>query len=91
MLEEDECIKGYAGIHKDCSLGFEYVVPNYRRQNVASRLQFYIAKKMMKDNLIPYVMLSKENDVAKKLQTKLNCKFADNLFYFFAKGAYEFE
>ncbi|MEI3162539.1 MAG: hypothetical protein V8S74_03900 [Lachnospirales bacterium] len=30
VLENDKVIKGYAGIHKDCSLGFEYVAPNFR-------------------------------------------------------------
>lgn len=91
VLEENGCIKGYAGIHKDCSLGFEYVSPNYRRQHVASRLQYFIANYMFEIDLIPYVMISIENGAAKNFQAKLNCDFANNLFYFYAKGAYEFE
>ncbi len=91
VLEEDNCVKGYAGIHKDNSLGFEYVDPAHRRQNVASRLQFYIAKNMTENGLTPYVMLSKDNTAAINLQTKLKCTFANELFYFYAKGAYEFE
>ena len=91
VLEEENCLKGYAGIHKDCSLGFEYVAPNYRRQNVASRLQSYIAKQMIEKGLIPYVMISAENDIAQKLQRKWNGTFANNRFYFYAKGKYEFE
>lgn len=91
VLEDDKHIKGYAGIHKDYSLGFEYVEPNSRQQNIASRIQLYIAKYMIENNLIPYVMISVENDIAKRLQTKLESRFSKTIFYFYAKGSYEFE
>lgn len=84
-------IKGYAGIHKDCSLGFEYVSPLFRRQNIATRLQNFVANEMLKSNMTPYVMISEGNIIGKNLQNKLNSDFAKNLFYFYAKGAYELE
>lgn len=91
VWEEKGRIKGYAGMHKDCSLGFEYVAPDCRRQGVASGLQAYIANRMMAEGLQPYVMISKENETAKRLQTKLHGEFAKKLLYFYAKGAYEYE
>lgn len=91
VLDDGKGIKAYAGIHKDGSLGFEYVAPDSRRQNIASRMQLYIADQMMKNNMIPYVMISKDNEIAKKLQTKHGSTFAKKLFYFYAKGKYELE
>lgn len=91
VLADDNGIKAYAGIHKDGSLGFEYVAPNSRRQNIASRMQGFIANQMIAKDMVPYVMISVGNDIAKNLQTKLGAKFADKLFYFYAKGKYELE
>lgn len=42
VLEAEHDKKGYAGIHKDGSLGFEYVAPQARRQGVASRMQAFL-------------------------------------------------
>lgn len=58
---DGEKIKGYAGIHKDCSLGFQYVAEKYRRQRVGSRLQKYVEEYMWKNGMIPYVMISEDN------------------------------
>ncbi|MEI3162540.1 MAG: hypothetical protein V8S74_03905 [Lachnospirales bacterium] len=46
---------------------------------------------MLKNNMIPYIMVSVGNDIAKELQIKLGSKFAKKIFYFYAKGHYEFE
>lgn len=67
VLEAEQDRKGYAGIHKDGSLGFEYVASQARRQGVASRLQAFLANHMIENDLIPYVMVSVGNDVAKYL------------------------
>ena len=91
VMEDNNEIKGYVGIHKDCSLGFEYVVPKFRRQHIGSRMQFFVAEQMMKKNMLPYVMISVENDMGINLQKKLGSHFAEKLFYFFAKGEYEYE
>lgn len=90
-LDDGKEIKAYAGIHKDGSLGFEYVAPDARRQNLASRMQSFIAKQMIRNNMLPYVMISKDNEIAKKLQAKHGSVFAKKLFYFYAKGKYELE
>ena len=58
VLDEANGIKAYAGIHKDGSLGFEFVAPDARRKNLASRMQSFIANQMIKNNMIPYVMIS---------------------------------
>ena len=50
-------IKGYAGIHKDGSLGYEYVSEKFRRRHIANY--------MIENNMIPYVMISKENSLGK--------------------------
>lgn len=91
VMADGNGIKGYAGIHKDCSLGFEYVAPAFRRQNVASRMQLFIAKQMLADGMLPYVMVSVGNDVARNFQTKFGSEFASKIFYFYAKGPYELE
>lgn len=91
VLADDKDIKAYAGIHKDYSLGFEYVEPNSRRQNIASRIQCFIANYMIENGIFPYVMISVGNDIAKSLQTKLRADFASKIFYFYAKGPYELE
>lgn len=91
ILEDEKGIKGYAGIHKDCSLGFEYVAPNSRRQHAASKMQIFISKHMIKNGLIPYVMISAKNEIANKFQKKLGSDFAKTIFYFYAKGPYELE
>ena len=91
VIDDEKGIKAYAGIHKDGSLGFEYVAPNSRRQNIAGRMQSFIANQMIKNNMIPYVMISKNNEIAKKLQKKQKSAFAEKLFYFYAKGKYELE
>ena len=90
-MSDENNIKGYVGIHKDCSLGFEYVDPASRRQNVASRMQLFIAKYMLNNGMLPYVMVSVGNDIAKNFQKKLGSEFAEKLFYFYAKGPYELE
>ena len=84
-------IKGYAGIHKDGSLGYEYVSEKFRRRHVATNLQCFVANYMLKNNMIPYVMISKENALGKNLQNKLKTNFAEKLYYFFAKGDYILE
>lgn len=84
-------IKGYAGIHKDGSLGFEYVAEKYRRQHVGSRLQNFVADYMIKNNRLPYVMISEANSVGVNLQKKMGAHFADEMCYFYAKGPYELE
>lgn len=91
VCESDNIIKGYIGIHKDCSLGFEYVDPSFRRQHIATNLQNFVADYMIKNNMLPYVMISANNAAGKELQDKFGSVFAQNLFYFFAKGAYELE
>ncbi len=91
VLAHNEEIKGYAGIHKDGSLGYEYVSEKFRRQHVATNLQCFVANYMLKNGMIPYVMISKENSLGKNLQGKLKTNFAKNLFYFFAKGKYILE
>ena len=91
VLTDENEIKGYAGIHKDGSLGFEYVAPDFRRQNIGTKMQFFVAKQMIKNNMFPYVMISAENHIAMNLQTKFGAHFANKLFCFFAKGSYEFE
>lgn len=91
IMSDGNNIKGYAGIHKDCSLGFEYVDPASRRQNVASRMQLFIAKYMLNNGMLPYVMVSVGNDIAKNFQKKLGSEFVEKLFYFYAKGPYELE
>lgn len=91
VLEAEHDKKGYAGIHKDGSLGFEYVAPQARRQGVASKLQAFLTNHMIENDLIPYGMVSVENDVAKHLQIKFGSQFAEKIFYFYAKGTYEYE
>ena len=90
-LEDNGILKGYMGVHKDSSLGFQYVDPNSRRQNIATRLQTYIANQMLKNNKIPFFMVSLHNEVALNFQKKLGSTFATKLFYFYAKGPYELE
>lgn len=91
VIDGRKGIKAYVGIHKDGSLGFEYVAPDARRQNHAGRMQSFIANQMLKNNMIPYVMISKDNEIAKNLQAKHRTVFAKKLFYFYAKGKYELE
>lgn len=90
LVDGDE-IKGYAGIHKDGSLGYEYVSEKFRRQHIATNMQCFVANYMLKNNMRPYVMISKENSLGKNLQSKMKTNFAKNLFYFFAKGKYILE
>lgn len=54
-------------------------------------MQSFIANQMKKNNMIPYVMISKKMKLQKKLQTKQGSVFAKKLFYFYAKGKYELE
>lgn len=56
------------GVHKDSLLGFQYVDSNARRQNIATRLQTYIANQMIKNNRIPFFMVSLHNEVALNLK-----------------------
>ena len=79
------------GVHKDSLLGFQYVDSNARRQNIATRLQTYIANQMIKNNRIPFFMVSLHNKVVLNFQKKLGSTFATKLFYFYAKGPYELE
>ena len=54
VLDDGKEIKAYARIHKDGSLGVEYVAPDLRRQNIAIRMQLFNADQIMKNNMIPY-------------------------------------
>lgn len=45
----------------------------------------------LSDLLISYVMISRYNEIAKKLQTKHEATFAKKFFYFYAKVKYELE
>ncbi|WP_288263350.1 GNAT family N-acetyltransferase [uncultured Ruminococcus sp.] len=91
VLEDNDVLKGYMGVHKDSSLGFQYVDPNARRQNITTRLQSYVVEQVLKDNKIPFFMVSLHNEVALNFQKKLGSTFATKLFYFYAKGPYELE
>lgn len=90
-LEDNGILKGYMGVHKDSLLGFQYVDSNARRQNIATRLQTYIANQMIKNNRISFFMVSLHNEVALNFQKNLGSTFATKLFYFYAKGPYELE
>ena len=68
------------GVHKDSSLGFQYVDPNVRRQNIATRLQTYIANQMLKNNRILFFMVSLHNEVALNFQKKLAQPLPQNYF-----------
>lgn len=91
IAEAESGIKGYAGVHKDGSLGFEYVAENFRGNHIATRLQHFVAGYMLRHAMMPYVMISEHNTAGKNLQHKLGSHFAKNLFYFFAKGPYVLE
>ena len=39
VLDDGKGIRAYAGIYKDGFLGFEYVVPDSKRQNIAGRMR----------------------------------------------------
>ena len=64
-----------------------FAAVNHRLSIMYETEDFYIAE----DNMIPYVMISNDNEIAKKLQTKHGAVFAKKLFYFYAKGKYELE
>lgn len=71
-----------------------YIERTYIRsghEQLLSRMQSFIANQMIKNNMIPYVMISRDNEIAKKLQAKHGSTFAEKLFCFYAKGKYELE
>ena len=45
----------------------------------------------LSDLLISYVMISRYNEIAKKLQIKHEATFPKKFFYFYAKVKYELE
>lgn len=91
VAADGDTIKGYAGMHKDGSLGFEYVAPAFRRQGIGTRLQNFVAAHMRRNGLTPFVMISKDNEMGRQLQVRQGSRFASRLCYFFAKGPYELE
>lgn len=70
------------GVHKDSLLGFQYVDSNARRQNIATRLQTYIANQMIKNNRIPFFMVSLHNEVALNFQKEIRFNFCHKIILF---------
>ena len=66
-----------------------YAAVNKRLSILYESGDFYIAE--VSDLLISYVMISRYNEIAKKLQTKHEATFAKKFFYFYAKVKYELE
>jgi len=54
-------------------------------------MQAFLTNHMIENDLIPYGMVLVGNDVAKHLQIKFGSQFAEKIFYFYAKGVYEYE
>jgi len=60
-------------------------------REIYCRLQAFLTNHMIENDLIPYGMVLVGNDVAKHLQIKFGSQFAEKIFYFYAKGTYEYE
>lgn len=60
-------------------------------REIYCRLQAFLTNHMIENDLIPYGMVLVGNDVAKHLQIKFGSQFAEKIFYFYAKGVYEYE
>ena len=63
---------GFAGIHNDTSVGFEYIEPLFRRRGYGSEILKYISAICVKRNLIPYMHILSRNMASIKMVKNLN-------------------
>lgn len=87
VMANGQEIKGCAGIHKDGSLGFEYVAPNARRQHIASKMQAFVANKMYQNNYLPYVYGFGRKQRCRKPANKIGCCLCQKAVLFLRKRA----
>lgn len=72
---------GFVGEHLEGSIGLLYVLPEYRRQGIASALENIIIKAMKENGYIPFGQVEVENDKSYNLQQKLGFTVGDEKVY----------
>ncbi len=88
----------YAAVNKRLSILYEsgvfYIAEDNTFQpwlSIMGQIPHNMTDMELSDLLISYVMISRYNEIAKKLQTKHEATFAKKFFYFYAKVKYELE
>ena len=88
----------YAAVNKRLSILYEsgdfYIAEDNTFQpwlSIMGQIPHNMTDMELSDLLISYVMISRYNEIAKKLQTKHEATFDKKFFYFYAKVKYELE
>ena len=69
-FRHEQCM-GFAGLHEEGAIGMLKVLPEYRRQGVASALVLELTRRLMLAGRIPYTHVYPTNEVSMALQEKL--------------------
>lgn len=69
-FRDDQCL-GFAGLHEEGAIGMLTVLPEYRRQGVATALVLELVRRLLERQRVPYTHVHINNEVSMALQEKL--------------------
>ncbi len=85
-------LAGFAGEHKEGSLGILEVYEEYRRRGVAASLEAYMINRHLANGFTPYGDILTENEASLRLQEKLGlCISKDELYWAIVEDTYKFD
>lgn len=72
---------GFAGMHREGSMGLLYVEEAYRGQGIAEALEAYLVNKTLEKGWVPYGHVVCGNEASERLQEKLGLYRAEKVFW----------
>lgn len=77
----EENLAGFIGLHGEGSIGLLQVLPEWRRQGIATALETEMINRQLREGRTPYCYVREENEVSSKLQEKLGLYPAKGMVY----------
>lgn len=77
----DEKLTGFAGIHREGSLGILEVYEEYRHQGIGTALEAFLINRHLSCGYTPYASIEPDNIVSRRLQEKLGLHLSKEVMY----------
>lgn len=76
---------GFIGVHEEGTMGYLYILEDYRKRGLAYYLEGYLIKTLLDEGKLPYCHVLVENTPSLALQKKLGLSLIKEPFYWLGK------
>lgn len=76
---------GFIGNHAEGSIGMLEVLPEYRRQGIASALETFVVNRLLSEGKVPFAQIVIGNEASFELHRKLRFSISDDTLCWFTK------